>query len=106
MSFDLCENCYNNPVKLPGRFNQQHKPEHKLELVQPGSDVQILVISELSQYEGSDASENQDSVSRAPISSANVSHHQEDDNSDLEDASSPYIVSVDVTMHPATDDCD
>ncbi|KAJ0092582.1 hypothetical protein Patl1_25967 [Pistacia atlantica] len=101
IGFDLCENCHNNPVKIPGRFNQQHKPEHKLELVQPAgiSDLLYRMNSELSDDEGSDAPENQDSVSHALISSADVPHHQEDDNNDLEDASSPYIVSVDVSMH-------
>ncbi|GFY93030.1 proteolysis 1 [Actinidia rufa] len=33
MGFDLCEGCYNSSSKLPGRFNQQHTPEHKLEIV-------------------------------------------------------------------------
>lgn len=35
MGFDLCGACYNAPFKIPGRFNQQHKPEHVLELVPP-----------------------------------------------------------------------
>ncbi|KAF9608934.1 hypothetical protein IFM89_012102 [Coptis chinensis] len=33
IGFDLCGECYNTSSKLPGRFNQQHTPEHKFELV-------------------------------------------------------------------------
>lgn len=33
IGFDLCGDCYNIRSKLPGRFNQQHTPEHKLELI-------------------------------------------------------------------------
>lgn len=29
IGFDLCVDCYNTPSKLPGRFNQQHTPDHK-----------------------------------------------------------------------------
>ncbi|KAJ4969227.1 hypothetical protein NE237_015928 [Protea cynaroides] len=36
IGFDLCGECYNTCSKLPGRFNQQHTPEHKFELIQPG----------------------------------------------------------------------
>ncbi|KAF5480938.1 hypothetical protein F2P56_001641 [Juglans regia] len=35
IGFDLCGDCYNTCSKLPGRFNQQHTPEHKFELVRP-----------------------------------------------------------------------
>ncbi|KAA8548427.1 hypothetical protein F0562_000111 [Nyssa sinensis] len=35
IGFDLCEGCYNSSSKLPGRFNQQHTPEHEFEIVQP-----------------------------------------------------------------------
>ncbi|KAF9617843.1 hypothetical protein IFM89_039025 [Coptis chinensis] len=33
IGFDLCGECYNTSSKLPGRFNQQHTPKHKFELV-------------------------------------------------------------------------
>ncbi|KAI4354396.1 hypothetical protein L6164_003261 [Bauhinia variegata] len=33
VGFDLCSNCYNSRLKLPGRFNQQHTSEHKFELI-------------------------------------------------------------------------
>ncbi|KAF6175789.1 hypothetical protein GIB67_036254, partial [Kingdonia uniflora] len=32
IGFDLCGECYNSRSKLPGRFNQQHTPEHKFQL--------------------------------------------------------------------------
>ena len=31
IGFDLCGDCYNTGSKLPGRFNQQHTPEHRFE---------------------------------------------------------------------------
>ncbi|KAJ8639176.1 hypothetical protein MRB53_015870 [Persea americana] len=34
VGFDLCEDCYSTSSKLPGRFNQQHTPEHRFEVVQ------------------------------------------------------------------------
>ncbi|CAL0299508.1 unnamed protein product [Lupinus luteus] len=33
IGFDLCGEYYNTRSKRPGRFNQQHTPEHKFELV-------------------------------------------------------------------------
>lgn len=33
IGFDFCGDCYNTRSKLPGRFNQQHTPEHRFELV-------------------------------------------------------------------------
>jgi hypothetical protein len=33
IGFDLCGDCYNTRSKLPGRFNQQHKPEHQFKLI-------------------------------------------------------------------------
>ncbi|KAJ1280026.1 hypothetical protein BS78_04G200700 [Paspalum vaginatum] len=32
IGFDLCDACYNSSSKLPGRFNQQHTPDHRMEL--------------------------------------------------------------------------
>jgi hypothetical protein len=31
IGFDLCGDCYNTPSKVPGRFNQQHTPDHRFE---------------------------------------------------------------------------
>ncbi|KVI00422.1 Zinc finger, RING/FYVE/PHD-type [Cynara cardunculus var. scolymus] len=35
VGFDLCEDCYNSSSNLPGRFNQQHKPDHEFEVKEP-----------------------------------------------------------------------
>ncbi|KAJ0957887.1 putative transcription factor C2H2 family [Helianthus annuus] len=35
IGFDLCEDCYKSSSNLPGRFNQQHKPDHEFEVVEP-----------------------------------------------------------------------
>ncbi|CAN6273516.1 unnamed protein product [Urochloa humidicola] len=32
IGFDLCGACYKSDSKLPGRFNQQHTPDHRMEL--------------------------------------------------------------------------
>jgi hypothetical protein len=32
IGFDLCEACYNSSSKLPGRFNQRHTPNHRMEV--------------------------------------------------------------------------
>ncbi|KAM0891943.1 hypothetical protein ACQ4PT_026103 [Festuca glaucescens] len=32
IGFDLCGECYNSRSKLPGRFNQQHTSDHRMEL--------------------------------------------------------------------------
>lgn len=32
IGYDLCKDCYETPSKVPGRFNQQHTPDHRLEL--------------------------------------------------------------------------
>ncbi|XP_056170428.1 E3 ubiquitin-protein ligase PRT1 isoform X2 [Syzygium oleosum] len=37
IGFDLCGDCYNSGCKLPGRFNQQHRPEHKFKLKKPNN---------------------------------------------------------------------
>ncbi|KDP26394.1 hypothetical protein JCGZ_17552 [Jatropha curcas] len=42
IGFDLCGDCYNTRSKLPGRFNQQHTPEHKLKLVPPSYPTLML----------------------------------------------------------------
>ncbi|XP_071719032.1 E3 ubiquitin-protein ligase PRT1-like [Rutidosis leptorrhynchoides] len=38
IGFDLCEDCHNSSPALPGKFNQQHKPEHKLVLIELTND--------------------------------------------------------------------
>lgn len=34
IGFDLCADCYKIRSKIPGRFNQQHTPDHEFELKQ------------------------------------------------------------------------
>ncbi|KAI9112177.1 hypothetical protein K1719_016700 [Acacia pycnantha] len=34
VGFDLCADCYKIRSKIPGRFNQQHTPDHEFELMQ------------------------------------------------------------------------
>ncbi|KAL3517794.1 hypothetical protein ACH5RR_020383 [Cinchona calisaya] len=42
IGYDLCGDCYNTRSKLPGRFNQQHTPEHKFEIMRPNSIRNIM----------------------------------------------------------------
>ncbi|XP_023767284.1 E3 ubiquitin-protein ligase PRT1 isoform X2 [Lactuca sativa] len=42
IGFDLCEDCYKNSSNLSGRFNQQHKPDHKFKVVEPNP---IIILS-------------------------------------------------------------
>lgn len=44
IGFDLCESCYNTNSKLPGRFNQQHKPDHRFELDDSHMLYKILLL--------------------------------------------------------------
>ncbi|KAK3187847.1 hypothetical protein Dsin_027408 [Dipteronia sinensis] len=82
IGFDLCEACYKNPAKIPGRFNQQHKPEHRFEIAQPQS---IWMDGE---YSDSDTEENFVGVSSAPILSGDAPQDLGDDtNGDLDDIS-------------------
>ncbi|XP_062078720.1 E3 ubiquitin-protein ligase PRT1 isoform X2 [Humulus lupulus] len=43
IGFDLCSGCYNTTSKLPGRFNQQHTPDHKFENIpaKPANTLRI-----------------------------------------------------------------
>ncbi|PON70796.1 Cdk-activating kinase assembly factor [Parasponia andersonii] len=43
VGFDLCGDCFNTNSKLPGRFNQQHTPEHDFELVQSNTVRNIML---------------------------------------------------------------
>ncbi|OMP10376.1 E3 ubiquitin-protein ligase PRT1-like protein [Corchorus olitorius] len=42
IGFDLCRDCYNTRLKLPGRFNQRHTPEHKFELIKRDMTPRLL----------------------------------------------------------------
>ncbi|CDP03867.1 unnamed protein product [Coffea canephora] len=43
IGYDLCGDCYGTCSKLPGRFNQQHTPEHKFEVMRPNSMRNIML---------------------------------------------------------------
>lgn len=47
VGFDLCGECYNTRSKRPGRFNQQHKPEHKFRLVNPHKFQLVTEMNEM-----------------------------------------------------------
>lgn len=104
IGFDLCEACHNNPAKVPGRFNQQHKPEHKFEIMQPTSlsDLINRINSDMSDDEGSDATEIRDGVARTGDLSGDVPEDPENDTNDLEDASSCFLP-VDASLDPQDD---
>ncbi|KAM7461923.1 hypothetical protein LguiA_030044 [Lonicera macranthoides] len=57
MGFDLCEGCHNRSPNLPGRFNQQHTPEHKFEIVDPTTRGNLIVRLEEDEYFEDDGEE-------------------------------------------------
>ncbi|GJS83672.1 E3 ubiquitin protein ligase PRT1-like protein isoform X1, partial [Tanacetum coccineum] len=59
IGFDLCEDCYNSSSNLPGRFNQQHKPDHEFEVLV--SQRMILLSPEFFPGDAVDNSEAPDS---------------------------------------------
>lgn len=83
MGYDLCKDCYETPSKVPGRFNQQHTPDHRLELAQvPQVLVNIesigfllgpMVSEGVSGEEDSDADDDDDSEEEGPPDSNEVS---------------------------------
>lgn len=42
IGFDLCGDCYTTRSKLPGKFNQQHTPEHRFRIVSIDSRLRIV----------------------------------------------------------------
>jgi hypothetical protein len=66
IGFDLCGDCYKNRSKRPGRFNQKHTPDHKLELVQyqrmlisRGQDSSDLIVIQDETDSSTDGEQNQ-----------------------------------------------
>ncbi|XP_043706784.1 E3 ubiquitin-protein ligase PRT1-like [Telopea speciosissima] len=94
IGFDLCGECYNTCSKLPGRFNQQHTPEHKFELILPEKMQNWMLRVLATIYDGDSASvlsgdappvpfhddalEVTEYVSVAPIDSHDAPEDQED----------------------------
>ncbi|KAJ4955919.1 hypothetical protein NE237_012702 [Protea cynaroides] len=42
IGFDLCADCYKTCSKLPGKFNQQHTPQHEFELISPERSQKLM----------------------------------------------------------------
>lgn len=43
VGFDLCEVCHETGLEIEGRFNQQHKPEHKFEILGSSSSRNTML---------------------------------------------------------------
>ena len=108
IGFDLCESCYNTPAKIPGRFNQQHKPEHEFEVVQPLTirDLIFRMSSEQSVDNGSDALVHMGEASHTPTLAAGVKPEQGDGSQEPEDISPSLILSVEVSLDQEDDSDD
>ncbi|GLU08716.1 hypothetical protein SLE2022_256120 [Rubroshorea leprosula] len=101
VGFDLCEGCYNSPTKVPGRFNQQHKPEHNFEIVQPLDINYTLSMPnpEQSDEDGSDYPEYLDDAPQTPTFTDDVLQDQGDSSHEPEDVSPASLLSVDVFLN-------
>nr|AFK48927.1 unknown [Lotus japonicus] len=97
IGFDLCSYCYKTRSKLPGRFNQQHTPEHKFQLVQwygrvreqmNGQETSELIIISDDSASDDDSEDNQvdDGEDNQSDSEANQADDGEDNQSDSEAA--------------------
>ncbi|KAI3826626.1 hypothetical protein L1987_00675 [Smallanthus sonchifolius] len=78
IGFDLCESCYNSSSNLPGRFNQQHKPDHKFEVLEP--NALIILSADYPEDDAPDYPENRADVSTAPDLSLDT--HQDPEETD------------------------
>ncbi|KAM5552728.1 hypothetical protein ABKV19_025100 [Rosa sericea] len=99
MGFDLCGACYKAPFKMSGRFNQQHKPEHKLEIVQP---EMIDIVPYQSDEDGAEVLEHLGNVPPVPIP-----QEPENGSNNLQNGSAAFVMSVDTSGDPDDDfnDC-
>ncbi|GMN50331.1 hypothetical protein TIFTF001_019498 [Ficus carica] len=94
IGFDLCGDCYNTSSKLPGRFNQQHTPEHKFELRQSNTIRNIMLRLVTGQIEdgsaalvfGNHSSENSEDGSTALV----IGNHSSESS---DDGSTPFSLS-------------
>ncbi|KAK1413697.1 hypothetical protein QVD17_35474 [Tagetes erecta] len=101
IGFDLCEGCHNSSSKLPGRFNQQHKPDHKFAVIDPH---RILILSPEDtpeEYEP-DSPENQTDVSTAPDMSL-AEDYEPGSPENQADVSTAPDMSLDTQQHPEGD---
>ncbi|KAM1989539.1 hypothetical protein ACFX15_030886 [Malus domestica] len=91
IGFDLCGACNSAPFNITGRFNQQHKPEHKLELVPPGVLYRI-------DDDGALFQEDLGIVTAAPIP-----EDPENGPSDVQNVSPAFVFSADSSVDPHDD---
>ncbi|XP_022148101.1 E3 ubiquitin-protein ligase PRT1 isoform X2 [Momordica charantia] len=86
IGFDLCGDCYNTCSKRPGRFNQQHRPEHNFELIGPSNvmfpnlmlEVVTGMLEEGPNDDGSETSEDMGGV----LDSSSDAHENDEVDSD------------------------
>ncbi|KAJ7950419.1 E3 ubiquitin-protein ligase PRT1 [Quillaja saponaria] len=78
IGFDLCGDCYNTRSKLPGRFNQQHTPEHGFELVRCRNMILRLVNGQLETTISDESFENSEVIFLDPILSDDGEENQND----------------------------
>ncbi|XP_071689969.1 E3 ubiquitin-protein ligase PRT1-like isoform X2 [Rutidosis leptorrhynchoides] len=81
--YDLCGDCHNSDIKIPGRFNQKHTPQHQFELIKPSINQgvifrllsgQLAIVSAASRHESNSANGNSEFAS-----SSLVDHNGDDD---------------------------
>ncbi|XP_006297663.2 E3 ubiquitin-protein ligase PRT1 isoform X1 [Capsella rubella] len=82
IGYDLCKECYESPSKVPGRFNQQHTPDHRLELAeapwQPGVPQFMITGFILANEDGdTDEGEEEEEEEGPPHGSSNESSNTE-----------------------------
>lgn len=84
VGFDLCESCYSTTSKLPGRFNQQHTPDHRFELDDSHMLYKILLLSSSMEdpYQNlSDEPDPNGSISAGNDSNVEINRHHSDNDS-------------------------
>jgi len=87
MGFDLCGDCYNTRSKRPGRFNQQHTPDHRFQLVkQPDFFRRIML--RLTRQQRVDTSE-------TPILAITAGDESQDSSIVIQSVDAPPVVSDD-----------
>lgn len=94
IGFDVCGDCYNTSSKLPGRFNQQHTPEHKFERIQSNTIRNIMLRLVTGQIEDGSAAlvfDNHSSENSEDGSTAVVIGNHSSESSD--DGSTPFSLS-------------
>jgi hypothetical protein len=99
IGFDLCGDCYNTRSKLPGRFNQQHTPEHKFKLVRSNfPNILRLLTVEL---EDNTVIASEDSENESPASTLS-SDAQENAENNLADSATSHDAGGDQTGSQST----